>query len=303
MPENMVVPEYVRQNLDNTTPRPEMRRRGRSGGRRPGTHGPGFKVVKAERNARMAGLFSDGLTLKQISERVGLAPSTISEQIDEYVRRLEEQALEHVSRRIARSEAVYRYVQLEAHLAWIRSQNPEIVTSSKKIKELRAVARSRRKTVPRQKLVGPLDEAFGEDENEIDADMVAPAGVTEEESKRKKTAVGEGQFLRIIMDCQDKIDELRNNKPKRDGGEGSFGNEELKRLGTVERAKKIQGVVEKLKLKLAQQLALGAAPEYIVMDAVKREPEPVPARRAFARQPIPEAPAPRNMGDEDSWLL
>lgn len=300
MPENMVVPEYVRQNLDASVPRPEApnRGKGRGGGRRPGSGGPGFKVVKAERNARMAALFADGQTLKQIGERIGLAPSTISQQIDDYVRKLEEQALEHVSRRIARSEAVYRYVQLEAHLAWIRSQNPEVITSTKTVKELRAVARSRRKNVPRQKLTGPLDEAFGVDEDDIDLDGVAPAGVTEEEGKRKKTSVGEAQFLRLIMDSQDKIDELRNNKPKRDGGEGSFGNEELKRLTIPERAKKIQGVVDKLKLKLAQQMALG---EYTVIDVPKAVPA-LPAARPFARQPIPEAPRTVNTEVEE-WLL
>lgn len=319
--EGMVSPEFVREHVEQTE-RPTILPPGR-GGKRPGAGRKKgtivSKVARAEQDAMIAGMFSDNQTLAEISKRVNLSPSSISERIDAFVAKLETQALESVSRRISRSEAVYRSVQILAHLGYLRSMRDRKVVTNKTVKDLKALtakkgkgrAEMKRKNVPRAQVIEALDDVFGPeglpDEEEIDEEALfhpemIPMEMSEEVGQRIETGrPGDPAFLRVIMDCQKEIDELRGNKPKRDGEGNLFGfdSEEIRRLPVEERAARLRTVREKLQLKMAQRLSLGEG------EATFKVIEATPVRQAapFARQPMPVAPTVAQSEEEEPWLL
>lgn len=320
--EGMVSPEYVREHVD-VADRPTILPKGR-GGKRPGTGKRAKSTIigklgYAEQNATLAGMFADNKTLLDISKRVGLSQSTISQRIDAYVTKLENQALESISRRISRSEAVYRSVQVLAHLGYLKSQRDREVTTKKTVTDLKALAGKKgkgraemlRKNVPRQQIVAALDDVFGPDapsDEEIpDPEALfnpelIPVEMSQEEGHRIETGrPGDPAFLRVIMDCQKEIDELRGNKPKRDGEGNLFGldGDDIRRLPIEERAARLRSVKEKLQLKMAQRLSLGEGEAtYKLIDVT-----PVKQAPPLTRQPMPVAPTVAPSEEEDSWLL
>jgi DNA-binding CsgD family transcriptional regulator len=283
-----VSPNFLRQHVQGIQDAPSIkpRPRGYPSGRRPAD-----KVHKAERMARLAGLFADGLTLAKIAEKTNLSIGTVSQEIDKYVRQLEVNALESLSKRISRSEAIFRSVQSEALAAWFNSQNPTKTYTMKRVKEIRSGMA--RKVVRRRQLNEELEEAFGGANLE---DGATPDGESEEESKRRVTTAGDPRFLQIIIDCEKQIIALR--RLIREGGPGAGGpisQDELRRLSGSERKDLLERLKQKAQLKRAQRLALGeGTQDYIEAVATPVAEQPVPV---VTQQEQPSAE------EVDAWLL
>lgn len=257
------------------------------------------KVHRAERMARLAALYGDGQTLKQIAAKTGLSISYVSEEINNYITRLEQGALESLSKRISQSEATFRLVQTEATLAWYNSMNPTKTYTQKKVKEIKSGLS--RKFARRRQINEELEAAFADirEDGETLEEGATPDGETEEVTHQRRTTCGDPRFLQIIIECEKNIIALRRLIPK-DGADatgwaGGLGADEVRRLGAAERRKLLLNMKERAQLRKAQQLALGAGEQdYIEVGAQVRDVTPEPV--------LVQQPATVTVAAEDDWL-
>jgi transposase len=239
-----------------------------------------FKPTPAEiweRRTAMARLFSQGMFMRAIAEKMGVSVGQVSKEINAVVEAYKAEALKSVSEKIAKEDALIYMVQLEATDAWYMSQEGKIVNNKKKVREIRrafnasatraggrrykASAEDYGRNKVNARVRDDLDELFGvpvgqEDEGPGEADQVIDKS---DEYERTESSPGDPRFLSIILECSDRRARLHGLYPKQDfaGGIGGQGGEDdLGELTPASVMSRLSSLLDKARIERARKLAL-----------------------------------------------